>query len=174
MLFFLAFNSFCLCLCVLFLLYILFDWHCFNRQTLEMMTNQKKLIIFACAKDVTENISSIMTGNMSTIHLDDKTHSASSEHAVKEEESLQNSSCSSVYKRIYDLLYLTRAKSSKNTKKATDLHCVVCGDNTLGFHYSAITCNSCKTFFNRNGLQPMVSLSSFFLSFFLLIWIYLF
>ena len=36
-------------------------------------------------------------------------------------------------------------------------HCKVCGDRAVYVNYGALTCDSCKTFFRRQNLQPKVS-----------------
>jgi len=35
--------------------------------------------------------------------------------------------------------------------------CRVCGDRAIIINYGALSCQSCKTFFRRNGLQLQVN-----------------
>jgi hypothetical protein len=38
--------------------------------------------------------------------------------------------------------------------------CLICGDKARFTNYGALSCQSCKTFFRRNGFRPEVCISS--------------
>jgi hypothetical protein len=45
-------------------------------------------------------------------------------------------------------------RQAKNSSKIS--FCEVCGDKASIINYGALACQSCKTFFRRNGLHPEV------------------
>ena len=48
-------------------------------------------------------------------------------------------------------------KPSRTLKSSTKLDfCKVCGDKATIINYGALSCQSCKTFFRRNGFHPEV------------------
>ncbi|CAF0803882.1 unnamed protein product [Didymodactylos carnosus] len=53
-----------------------------------------------------------------------------------------------------DVQNRTTTTSTIKSKKGNFV-CVVCGGKALGYNYDAITCGSCKSFFNRNALQSI-------------------
>ena len=48
-------------------------------------------------------------------------------------------------------------RPSLSLKSPILLECRVCGAPAHGFNFDQISCDSCKTFFRRNALRPMVS-----------------
>jgi hypothetical protein len=40
--------------------------------------------------------------------------------------------------------------------------CLVCGDKARFINYGALACQSCKTFFRRNGFRPEVCVQKYF------------
>lgn len=42
-------------------------------------------------------------------------------------------------------------------RKNEPLSCSICGGAAHGYNFDAITCESCKAFFRRNALKPLVS-----------------
>jgi hypothetical protein len=51
-------------------------------------------------------------------------------------------------------------KCDKVSRQSNDLTCAdlcqVCGDRANIINYGALSCQSCKTFFRRNGFNPQV------------------
>ncbi len=42
------------------------------------------------------------------------------------------------------------------TQRETSTLCLICGDKARIINYGALSCQSCKTFFRRNGFRPEV------------------
>ncbi|UJR37040.1 hypothetical protein I4U23_029745 [Adineta vaga] len=57
----------------------------------------------------------------------------------------------------YSLVKNDNQLSNQKKTKQGSLTCVVCGSPALGYNFDAITCESCKAFFRRNGLKTPTS-----------------
>lgn len=53
-----------------------------------------------------------------------------------------------------EIHYEKHLRQAKNTSQMS--FCKVCGDKANIINYGALVCQSCKTFFRRNGLHPEV------------------
>ncbi|CAF1307017.1 unnamed protein product [Rotaria sordida] len=62
-----------------------------------------------------------------------------------------NSTNDQIYKGVLDSRQYSRSKVLKRSKKESNLICVICEDDAIGFNYDVLTCASCKAFFRRNA-----------------------